>query len=41
MVDQILMVIAVVSFGLATAGVPARANLVALGLFCWSLTVLI
>jgi hypothetical protein len=37
----VLLVGALISFGLATAGVPARINLVALGLFLWVLTLLV
>ena len=41
-VHSILLVIALVCFGLATIGWPdAKVNLVALGLFCWCLTTLV
>ena len=35
---QILLVLAVVCFALATVGVGGRANLIALGLLAWLLT---
>jgi len=37
----ILLIAGAVCFGLAAAGVAARVNLVALGLFAWILSVLI
>ncbi len=39
--DTLLIVVAAVSFGPALAGIPARINLVALGLLCWVLTALV
>lgn len=41
MLDTILLIGAAVCFGLATLGVNARINLVALGLLLWVLTALI
>jgi hypothetical protein len=38
---QALLAAAVVAFGLATIGVSARVNLVALGLFCSALAVFV
>ena len=35
-VQRVLLVAAVICFGLATIGVGARVNLVALGLACWA-----
>lgn len=40
-VDTLLLAGAVICFGLATFGVAARINLVALGLGLWALTLLI
>jgi hypothetical protein len=40
MLTTILLIIAAVCFGLAVFGVNARVDLVALGLFCWVLTLL-
>jgi len=40
-IDTLLFIIAAIAFGLATFGVNARINLVALGLFCCVLTQLI
>lgn len=40
-IHQLLLLAACVSFGLSTAGVPARLNLTALGLLCWCLAVLV
>lgn len=40
-IDSLLIVAALVCFGLAAFGVSARVNLVALGLFFWVLTALI
>ncbi len=36
--QHVLLVVACICFGLATIGVATRINLVAAGLFCWSLT---
>ena len=41
MLDTILLIAALICFGLATFGVSAKVNLVALGLFCFVLTALI
>lgn len=41
MIDTILIIVALVCFALATLGINARVNLVALGLFAWALTLLI
>lgn len=40
-IGMVLRVVAVVCFGLATAGVPVRIPLVPLGLTCWSLSTLV
>ena len=40
MLDLILLVAAAVCFGLAAWGVGGRINIIALGLFCWVLSVL-
>lgn len=41
-IDTILILFAVILFLLAAIGVPSsRVNLVAAGLFCWALTLLI
>jgi hypothetical protein len=37
----VLLVVAAACFGLAAAGIPARVNLVALGLLMWVLSVLV
>jgi len=37
----ILLIVAAIAFGLATAGVAARVNLVALGLLAWVLAELL
>lgn len=37
----VLLVLAAICFGVAAANVPARVNLVALGLLAWLLTVLV
>ncbi len=34
----VLLIVACVCFGLAVIGIPSKVNLVAAGLFCWSLT---
>lgn len=39
--DLLLMVAAVVCFGIAAAGIPAKINLVALGLGLWALTAIV
>ena len=39
--ELILLVVAAVCFAAAVIGVTSRVNLIALGLFCWILTVLI
>lgn len=36
-----LLILALIAFGLASAGVPSRFNLVALGLFLWVAAALI
>lgn len=41
MLTLILLIVAAVCFGLAAFGVPAKVNLVALGLLAWVLTLLI
>lgn len=41
MLDTILIVVALICFGLAAFGVTSRVNLVAAGLFLWLLTSLI
>ena len=40
-IDTLLLIVAAISFGLATFGVTARINLVGLGLSCVTLTLLI
>ncbi len=37
----VLLVLAAICFGVAAANVPARVNLVALGLLAWLLSVLV
>ena len=37
----IMLIVAAVSFGLATFGVTARVNLLGLGLLAWVLTILV
>lgn len=37
----VLLVMALVAFGLAAAGVASRFNLIAAGLFCWVLSLMI
>lgn len=41
MLDTLLIVAALICFGLAAFGVSARVNLTALGLFLWLLTSLV
>lgn len=41
MLTLILLIAGAVCFGLAAAGVGGRVNLIALGLLCWLLTVLL
>jgi hypothetical protein len=41
MVHPILLIIAIVCFVLAAAGVQSRVNLIALGLAAWALTLLV
>lgn len=39
--DSLLLIGALVCFGLATVGLAARINFTALGLFLWALTLLV
>lgn len=41
MIDNVLIIIALICFGCAALGVETRINLVAAGLFLWLLTSLI
>jgi len=41
MLHLVLLWLAFVFFVLATVGVPSRVNLIALGLACWMLTMLV